>query len=227
MTDIIGIWILIDRFSMIEGWTLPELALIYGTIHSGFSIGEATARSFEKFSLLVKGGGFDRVLLRPLPTIFQIATNHIQLLKIGRLAQGLFILIWGFIKLNFNFFSIQTAVIVLSIIGTTCLFYGLFIIQATFAFWTTETIELMHMTTYGGRETGQYPITIFPTPFRLFFTCIIPLACVAYYPIAILLQHEDFPFWLAALTPLAGCIFLFVSCKFWEIGVRHYHSTGS
>lgn len=227
ITDIVGIWVLVDRFHMIQGWTLKELSLMYGIIHMGFAIAEATGRSFDKFSQMVKRGDFDRILLRPLGTIFQIAASQVQVLKIGRFLQGLLILTWGFIELDFSLFSFQTVVILLGIAGTACLFYGLFILQATLSFWTTETLELMNIATYGGRETGQFPMTIFPNGFRLFFTCIIPLACVTYYPMATLLHHETFPLWLALVMPLSGIVFLYLSCRLWDLGVRHYHSTGN
>ena len=41
--DILGIWVLFDRFKMIQGWTLAELALIYGIMHMGFAAAEASA----------------------------------------------------------------------------------------------------------------------------------------------------------------------------------------
>lgn len=226
-TDIFGIWILIDRFHSIQGWTLPEIAIIYGVIHMGFAFSESTARSFDKFSQLVRTGAFDRVLLRPVSTIVQVATHHIQLLKIGRFLQGLLVLLWGAYELNLSFFSFSTVVIFLSVVGTACLFYGLFMIQATFSFWTTETLQLIHMTTYGGRETGQYPMIIFPTAFRLFFTIIVPIACIGYYPIATVLHHESFPLFLAVLSPLSGVLFLFLAIKCWHWGVLHYRSSGS
>jgi len=227
MIDIIGIWVLIDRFHTIRGWTLEELALIYGVVHIGFSIGEATARSFEKFSQMVKTGGFDRILLRPLGTIFQVASSHIQALKLGRLLQGLFVLIWGFYTLGLPVCSIHTLVILLGIVGTACLFYGLFIIQATLCFWTTQTLEVIHITTYGGREIGQYPVAIFHFPLKLVFTSLIPLACAAYYPIAILLHHENLPILVACILPFTGIFFLYAASRFWRIGVRRYCSTGS
>ena len=42
--DITGIWVLFDRFKMVQGWTLKELALIYGIMHMGFALAESLAR---------------------------------------------------------------------------------------------------------------------------------------------------------------------------------------
>lgn len=225
--EIVGIWVLFDRFKMVQGWTLEELALVYGVVHMGFALAESLARGFDNFSGMVKNGDFDRVLLRPCGTLLQIAASEVQVMRVGRFLQGFIVLLWSCHMLQISLLSLSTFVILLAIIGTASLFYALFIIQATLAFWTTETLELMNILTYGGVECGQYPITVFNKGFRLFFTLIIPLACVTYYPIAVMLHHEHLPVWLGMLAPLAGIVFLIVACQGWKLGVRHYHSTGS
>lgn len=225
--EIIGIWVLFERFKFIQGWTLAELSLIYGIIHIGFAIAETSSRGFDTFSSIVKNGEFDRLLLRPCSTLLQVASREFQLMRVGRFLQGLCVLIWGFNQNDLSFVSPATLIIITSILGTSCLFYGLFVLQATLSFWTVETLELMNITTYGGVEAGQYPITAYTPVFRLIFTFIIPLACVAYYPIAVLLKHETLPFWTAFLLPLTGSAFLYLSFKTWSFGVRHYRSAGS
>ena len=225
--DILGIWVLFDRFKMVQGWTLPELCLIYGIIHMGFASAEAFARGFDTFSEMIKHGEFDRILLRPMSTLFQIAVSEVQFMRIGRFLQGLAVLLWGANELHFSLFSLHALVIFFSIIGTMSLFYGLFIIQGAISFWTVETLELMNITTYGGVSAGQYPISIYNKVFQLIFTFFIPLACVAYYPIATLLRQTSIPIWLGLIAPVAGLIFLFFACQFWHLGVRHYRSSGS
>jgi ABC-2 type transport system permease protein len=117
--------------------------------------------------------------------------------------------------------------ILFSVLGTACLFYGLFVIQGTISFWTIETLELMNITTYGGVETGQFPMSIYKPGFRIFFTLFIPLACVGYYPMAIMLEHEALPLWLGLLFPFAGMLFLYLACRIWRLGVSKYQSTGA
>lgn len=225
--DIFGIWILFDRFKMIQGWTLEELSLLYGIMQMGFAVAEGTLRGFDTFSLLVRRGGFDRILLRPRGTLFQIAASEIQLMRMGRFLQAFLVLMWGFNRLGFSFISIETGIIIFAIIGTSCLFSGLIVLQATLSFWTTETLEIMNITTFGGMETGQYPMSIYKPPLRLFFTFIVPIACVGFYPMAALLHRGALPFWLGTAAPIFGVAFLLVSFQFWKFGVKHYHSTGN
>lgn len=230
LLGILGIWVLFDRFKMVEGWTFSEVCILYGIVHIGFSIAECFARGFDNFDLMVKHGHFDRVLLRPLGTLFQVATSQIQPMRLARLVQGLLVLLWGLKNFDYTFADCTTfaiLIIILSICANACLFYGLFILQAVLAFWTTETLELCNITTFGGVECSQYPLSIYPAEFRLFFTFVIPLAFVSYYPVAILLGHETWSFLWAFIFPLVGILFLFLSCILWQRGVRKYTSTGS
>lgn len=225
-TDIAGIWVLFDRFKMVEGWTLKEVAVIYGVMHVGFSIPEAFARGFDNFGVLIKNGDFDRMLLRPHGTLFQMASREVQWMRFGRFLQGSIILAWGCMEMEFSS-SAHALIIPFAILGTAALFYALFILQATLTFFTIETLEVMNITTFGGLEVGQYPITIYSPLLRGFFTFIIPLASVAYYPIASALQREEIPLFLGIIAPLSGLLFLFLSMLLFTLGVRHYSSTGS
>ena len=117
-----------------------------------------------------------------------------------------------------------------TILGGVCLFFGLIVMQATIAFWTTETLELMNTMTYGGIETAQYPLAIYQPALRRFFTLVVPLACVAYFPVVALLGIDD-PLGTSRtfqqLAPLAGVFFLWIALQLWKYGVKHYTSTGS
>ncbi len=220
---ILGIWVLFDRFSLVAGWNFKEVCVLYGIVHMGFAFSEAFARGLDKFDLMLIQGDFDRVLLRPVGTLFQVASSQVQLMRIGRFFQGLVVLSFGVE----SFSAYEYLVLACAITGTASLFYGLNIVQATIAFWTTESLEVMNIASYGGVETCQYPITIYPKAFQVLFTYIIPLGCISYFPAAAILGHEQALAPYALLFPLAGVAFLGLSCLFWHFGVRHYTSTGS
>ena len=117
-----------------------------------------------------------------------------------------------------------------AILGGVGLFTGLFILQATLAFWTTEGLEIANALTNGGTETAQYPLVIYPGWFRRLFTYVVPLAGITYFPALAILGRDD-PLgsatWTHWLSPLGGMIFLLMALRVWRLGVRHYTSTGS
>jgi len=223
-----GIWALFARFESLGSWSLPEVALFYGIINVSFSLCDATSRGFDVFS--TKNGEFDRILLRPRSTALQLAGQELTLRRIGRLSQGLIVLLWATHTLGIPWTPDRLLLLLFTILGGACLFYGLIVFQATMSFWTTESLEIFNTMTYGGVETAQYPLAIYRPWFRRFFTYVIPLACISYYPSLALLGRPD-PLgstplfqWLA---PFIGIAFLLLSLQIWQFGVRHYRSTGS
>ena len=230
-SEIIVIWALFDRFGSLRGWLLPEVALFYGIVRVAFSISEAVARGFDTFDRLIRNGDFDRLLLRPRGTIFQVSAREMQLMRVGGLAQGLVVLLWAMAALDVYWTPAHVALLLFAIFGGACLFSGLFVLQATLSFWTTQSLEVMNTVTYGGAQTGQFPIPIYQRWFQKFFTFVVPLACVTYFPTLPILGREDVilrsPAWFHWCAPAVGVAFLLIMFQVWGLGVRHYRSTGS
>ena len=72
-----------------------------------------------------------------------------------------------------------------------CVFVGLMILEATSAFWTTESLEVWNAFTYGGVTMSQYPLEIYRPWFRRFFIFVIPLGCINYLPGVAILGRPD------------------------------------
>lgn len=222
--EFFGIWALFSRFGTLGGWTLREVGLIYGAIDIAFALADATGRGFDKFGTILKAGDFDRMLLRPRSPILQLLGYELQLMRIGRLSQGLVVLIWASTAIAWT--PATVALLAFSIAGSTCLFVGLVVLQATSAFWTIETLEVWNAFTYGGNYAAQYPMAIYRTWFRRFFTAIVPLALTSYYPARVILGRDALGVW-GVVGPLAGAGFLVVALGFFRLGVRHHASTGT
>jgi ABC-2 type transport system permease protein len=225
--EFLGIVALFHRFGSLRGWSLPEASIFYGIVNTGFALAEGIGRGFDVFPAMVKSGDFDRLLLRPRSTAFQVAAMEMQGMRLGRLAQGLLVLGWGAAHLAVRWSAADLLLVCLTVLGGACLFYGLFVLQATMSFWTVETLEIMNTVTYGGTETAQYPMTIYRPWFRRFFTFVIPLVCMNYIPVEVLLRRAGTGEIWRYLAPLTGMVFLAATLKVWQFGVRHYRSTGS
>lgn len=230
LMEFVAIWALFQRFETIKGWTFYEIAVFYGMISIAFSFNDFLTRGFDIVSRLIRAGEFDRYLLRPRSTVLQLLGYELRLRCFGRFAQGVLVLWIGASHLHVTWTLPKVVLMLWAIAGASTLFIGLIIMQATLAFWTTESLEIMNTLTYGGIETAQFPLTIYLPWFRKFFTFIVPLACVNYYPVLLIVEKPDplgSPIWFQAISPLAGILFLLVGRVFWSIGLRHYTSTGS
>jgi ABC-2 type transport system permease protein len=229
--EIFGIWALFDRFGSLGEWGLPQVAFLYGLVNSAFAVAEALARGFDIFGRdFVRTGAFDRVLLRPRSTVLQLAGHEFQLHRVGRFLQGALVLGWAVWALGIDWQAWKVLVLIFAFAGAVVFFYALFIVQATLSFWATESLEVMNTLTYGGTETARYPLAIYQPWFRRFFTFVVPLGCVTYFPSVAIFGIEDplgSSLTFQVLAPGAGFLFFGAALVLWGAGIRRYTSTGS
>lgn len=222
-----GVYLLFERFGSLRGWGFFEVALCFSIINAAFSISECCARGFDSFSTLVSGGDFDRLLVRPRNTVVQVMGSQFEFTRIGRLLQGLAVLIWAAWNLSIHWDLFKAVTLILMIASGVAIFTGIFILAATMCFWTVQSIELAAIFTDGGREMAQYPLNIYQKWVTRFFTFVIPFGCVNYLPLMYILDKVKGNGILYMLTPLYGMLFIVPCLWVWRFGVKHYRSTGS
>jgi ABC-2 type transport system permease protein len=228
--EFFSIWALFHRFHRLGPWTLPEVGLFYGVVGMAWALADTVGRGFDNFGQMVKAGDFDRILLRPRATVFQLLAQDTQLRRIGRMAQAVAVLAWSWTTLGLGWAPGPALLTGLAVLGGAALFFGLLVVQATISFWTVESLEIMNVMTYGGVATAQYPMSIYPGWLRKFFLFVVPLGAVTYLPVAMALGKSSslgLPEWSGWAGPLAGFAFLLLALRGWRFGVRHYTSTGS
>jgi ABC-2 type transport system permease protein len=229
--DILAAWALFDRFGPVQGWTFGDIAMFFGMVSVSFSIADFLTRGFDVFgSDFVRTGNFDRLLLRPRSAALQLIGHEFRLSRVGRFVQGLVVIALATSALSLEWNAERLVLAAWTIAGGVALFMGLMVLQATLAFWTVESLEVMNLLTYGGVQASQFPLSIYAGWFRNFLIFVVPIGCVAYFPVLVLLGKSDplgAPDWLLPLTPVAGFLFFGVSLLAWRLGVAKYTSTGS
>ena len=228
--DFAMVAILLTRFQAIGGWTLPEVAFLYGVSSISLGLAELLVGAFDNFDKLVVRGEFDRVLLRPLGVTFQMLSGALALRRLGRIVQGGVALGYALLNLRLAWDTWHWLFAGVMAAGGALFFMAIFILGATTAFWTPQTAELTNIFTYGGQFMTSYPMHIYERWLRAVFTFIIPAAFVNYYPALYLFGKPD-PFGLPAfmpfLAPFTAAALFAVALALWRVGVRHYQSTGS
>jgi ABC-2 type transport system permease protein len=224
--------LIFQKFDNLGGWTLGEVAFLYGLMEMAFGVMDMIFSGFdpEFFGQQVRLGTFDRFLLRPLDVTLQVLGSQFLLRRLGRIFQGMVIfgLALSWLDIRWTFGKLLYLPIVF--VSLVCFFGGLFIIGSTITFWTIQSIEVMNIFTYGGSEMMSYPMHIYQRWMRQFFTYIIPAIFLTYYPALYFLDKADpfdFPAYARFLSPVAGIGILGVSLIFWNFGLRRYQSTGT
>jgi ABC-2 type transport system permease protein len=222
--------VLFGRIRLLAGWSLPEVALCYGLSGTAFAVAEIFAAALDKFDVHIVQGTFDRVLVRPRSALLQVMADDFALRRVGRIAQALLVLVIATDWLQLQWTPDKLAVVGLALVSGTVIFFAIFVLGGAFCFWTVQGKEATHMFTYGGDQVASYPLDIYQGWLRRFFTFIVPLGFVNYYPSLYLLDRADplgLPPVARLLSPAAAVLISMVAWFGWRLGIRHYQSTGS
>lgn len=232
LTYFLALAAVISRFGGIGGWTLWEVAFLYGLAETSFGLMDLVWGGFDYdfFSPRIRSGEFDQMLLRPLPLPLQILTSEFALRRLGRVAQGVAILTIGARLAGADWTLSKLAYLPVVVLSAMAFFAGLYVVGSTVCFWTIERLEVFNLLTYGGAEMLSYPMHIYHPWLNRFFTFVIPAALQVYYPALYFLGKPDLtgmPGFMSFLAPFTGFGCLALSFAFWRFGVRHYQSTGT
>ncbi|UUX34131.1 ABC transporter permease [Fundicoccus culcitae] len=214
-----------NRFKLVYDFTLEEILLCFAIISLSYALAEAIFRGFDTFSQIIGNGEFDRILVRPRHPILQVLGSTIELTRIGRIIQSILIFIYIMPTISIVWTVSKVLTLVLMILCGTTLFASLFVLGAAISFFTLEGLEVLNILTDGGREFGQYPLAIYGEYVLKFFTYIVPIALVQYYPLLYLTNRSDNK-WLS-IVPLLANLFIIPVAFLWKQGMKHYQSTGS
>ncbi len=223
------IWVVVDRFGTIGGWSLPELALLYGLrlgAHGIFTFG--FAQLMGRITDVVREGEFDRYLTRPVNPLIQLLTRRFTLTVLGDLVGGIALIIVGAINADIHWTPLTVAYLAVALLGAALVEAAMHLAASALAFRMTATYAISGAIDQLLSTLGGYPLKIFPMAVQLGLTFVFPLAFIAYFPATTVLGRSGelaLP-WLAALAPLVGVILFAAAYLYWRSQIRHYTSTG-
>lgn len=228
ITNISGIFILYILFKSIkalEDWSLYELVFLYAFSLMSLSPLQMMFDNVWDLRRHVAEGTFIKYYFRPINMMFYYMSEIFDLKGISQFIFAIILLIYSSMKLGlewsllagFQFFSLWMCASLIMI--------SLMIIAAASAFWIINSLSILSFF-FKFQEFSKYPLSIFNSFFQFFFTFIIPIGFVAFYPVRIILKPESSG-WLIYFSPAIG-IGLFIFAYFiWKKGVNAYTGTGS
>jgi ABC-2 type transport system permease protein len=221
----IGIWFMFTRFSTVEGFSLPQVLLCYAPVLMAFSLAEWLSRGLILLPRMLGNGEFDRVLVRPRHEIYQVICAQTDITRLGMLVQAIIMFCYAIPQSGVVWTWDKILTLFLMVTCGSVVFICLWLIYACISFFTVEGLEFMNILTYGGRDFGRYPFSVYGKGVLRFLTFVIPLALFQYYPLLYLLDRSTRVLYM--LTPVLGLLFVIPSYIFWRFGLSRYKSTGS
>jgi len=216
---------LFNKFDNIKGFSVYEVLLCFSIIHFGFAFNETFFRGIDKFEDLVIDGSLDRFLVRPQGILFQVLCTKVDFVKLLRILQSLIVMVIAILNLDIVWNISKVIVLLLMMLASILIFFGLFVLTASYCFVTIQGLEVKNLFTDGGKNLAQYPISIYRKGVVFFFTFIIPYGFINYYPLLYFIDRTDNILYM--LSPLLVVVFLIPCLLSFKIGLKHYNSAGS
>src|SRR5688572_1357859 len=162
-------------------------------------------------------GRFDRVLLRPVSSVFQVLFESFRLESLESVVTGVVAVVWASRRLGLSFGALDVVLFAVWAVAGGVIYLAIFLGLTATSFWIEDRIGISPPV-FNLMQFGRYPLSIYDTWVRL--------ALSSFYPTARFLGRAEFlpHFWA---VPLVAAISLGVALALWQSGVKRYHSTGS
>ncbi|MFF1981523.1 ABC transporter permease [Streptomyces sp. NPDC058198] len=228
--DFVTILLMFSHVDALGGYSLPEVAFLYGTSATAFGLADLLLGSMDRLGRRVRDGTLDTLLLRPVPVLAQVAADRFALRRLGRVLQGLLVLVYALVALDIDWTAVRVLLVPMMLLSGAAIFAAVFVAGAAFQFWAQDASEVQNSFTYGGTTLLQYPPTVFAKDLVRGVTFLVPLAFVNWMPALYVLGREDplgLPDFVAFLPPVVAVVCCALAGVAWRLGLRSYRSTGS
>jgi ABC-2 type transport system permease protein len=227
--DFVAIAVIFANVPELEAWSLSEVALLYALATISFAFTDLAIGHLDLFPQMIREGTFDQILVRPLPSLFQVIASDFAVRRLGKVLQGAAVLAYALATLDIDWTVGRLLAIPIAIAAGAVIYGAVWVALATIAFWIVDAMELVNAFTYGGSFLSQYPVGIFARWLRGIVVFVVPLAFVAYFPALYLLGKENalgLPEELRYASPLVAVLTTLAAAAVWRNAVRHYRSAG-
>jgi ABC-2 type transport system permease protein len=227
--DFAAILIIFENVPQLAGWSVHEVALLYGIAGLAFALTDLAVGHLDYLPALIRDGNFDLILLRPRGTLYQVVTSDFHLRRLGKLAQATVVLVYALTALDIGWNAGRVVMLPVTILSAAAIFAAIWVTGICIVFWAVEARETVSAFTDAGNFLAQYPITVYEAWLRRLLAFVIPTAFVAYFPALYILDKPDplgAAHWLRFAAPAVAALAWTVAVLTWRFAVRHYQSAG-
>lgn len=226
LAGFVFVWALFSRIPSIAGWTLMEAAFLYSLLILPRGLADFLCNGPWRLCQLVHVGGFDRLLLRPVPLPLQIVAQSSEIHGAGHVILGGYVLATASHRLGYEWTADRVLFLAITLVCSLVILGSIILAANTIAFWQRGESVRLAMFVLNVGDAAQVPLSAYGPGIRLLVTWVLPYAFVSYYPACVLLGKPLAHPWLGYAAPVAALV---IACFAWflcRLGVRSYESPG-
>jgi ABC-2 type transport system permease protein len=217
--------VILGRFPTMGGWSAEAVLLVAALRMFSHGLFELFFGRTVDLAVTVQEGKIDAYLLRPMPVYRQVQLTEFPANAFGDLLVGVSLLWWALWRVHMSWTPMRVTYLITALIGGTLMEAAVFTALSSLHLhfpsamgWTVWVEEIMG-------TFGNYPLKILPAGVSGTLTFLLPLAFIAYLPVAVLTGHMSglgVPSLLAAAAPAVGAASYVGSRILWNASLRRY-----
>ena len=218
--------VLFSKVPRLADWSFNEVLFLYGFSLIPFGLYNILSVNLYEFgNEYIMEGKFDRVLIRPVASLFQVLFENFRIESFQEILVGLVVVGWASVRMHHRWSFADVLLLLFFAVCGASIYISVFLMLSCASFWFEDRIGL-HPPAWNLLAFGRYPLTIYSGGIQFFLSWIVPFGFATFYPSVRLLHRSGFRLY-AALVPFVAAAFFALAVALWNLGVRHYSSTGS
>lgn len=223
-SGLFNILILFDKITALRGWSLMEMAMLYGMWSLTFAIYNVFGNGILEIENHIVKGSMDLVLTKPISPLFQIVFSRISPSGVAFLLFGIIFTYLSSLKVGVLWNVEKIFYMIITVVIGGGLIFATYLILASLAFWYFKSNSAVKIG-YDIHKFAQYPISIYSKEISILLMTVFPYAFTNYFPIAFLLGKVDVCYGI--LSPVVGIVVMLLAFLIWRRGLYNYESSGS
>jgi ABC-2 type transport system permease protein len=218
--------VLFTKIPLLQDWTFNEILFLYGFSLIPLGFFNVISWNLYDFSeLYIVEGKFDRVLLRPVATLFQVIFEKFRLESLQEVVTGIYVVAVCIHRLHLALRIQDYLWFVLMVVCGSIIYISVFLLLTAVSFWFEDRVGIVPPV-FNMLNFSRYPLTIYNGFIQFLLSWIIPFGFATFYPTTHFLGRHAFALYFH-LVPLVAAGFLILAILVWNRGVGNYSSTGT
>ncbi len=209
-------WIYFSNFSSIKGWTLADIACLYGIVNGAYGIFSVFLGGSRYIARMIFEGDLDMLIVKPKNLLLQIMGSKSVSSGWGDIVSSIvFLSFSGYITL------VNLPFLILFILTASIVITSFSIMMGSLAFWMGDSHTLSKQLFEFLLTFSNYPKSIYVGAIKVFLLTVIPSGFIGFVPIETIKNQS-----LSGLFYIVGFTFIYAYCasRIFHCGLKSYSS---